>query len=278
VYSQDDLTPAFSSITDDNKGFDHGVQQMHTIVLDNIADTCAGSWGERPCVPFGAPAHFPAKFYCGWKDATAGTEELTGPFKPTLHFIEHKELVLGKEARLACQGPASTRNAHHDLQLKVYFGDGADRIALKHVGLKGSDMVRVHETAAPTQAPTSAPTAAPTPAPTPLSPLRVPVGYICTPRMETCYKPYSSGRSITHALDACKQEGARVCRHADMQELCGSGLNPYGGHSRGWYGDHGVMSGGNWDDEVRPLARDQYFSRLLLTHPLLLSRSLPTPL
>ena len=250
VYSQDDLTPAFSGIAD-HKSFDHGAPQMHTIILDNIADTCAGSWGERPCVPFRAHDNYPAMFYCGWADASGDTtwpEQVTGPYKPSLAFFKEGDTILGKEARLSCKGPASTRNAHHDLQLKVYFGDGADRIALKHVGPKGSDMARVRETAAPTQAPTSAPTAAPTPAPTPLFGLHTPSGYTCDPRKTICYKRMPAAVHDA-AINACKQEGARVCEHNDMQELCGSGIDSYAGAPLGWYGDHGRASGGDWDDE-----------------------------
>ena len=166
VYNQADLTPAWVAVTD-NLSFEHGRPQTHTIVLDRIADTCAGTWGNSPCVPFGAPAHYPAMFYCGWQDEAGGAEELTGPFKPTLHFIEHNGAVLGKEARLACMGPsANVANRGHRQQLKVYFGAGASRTTLEHIGREDDDKVRVIETAAPTMAPTHAPTMAPTNAPT----------------------------------------------------------------------------------------------------------------
>eukprot|EP00968_Pinguiococcus_pyrenoidosus_P008011 scaffold562_cov227-Pinguiococcus_pyrenoidosus.AAC.8 len=38
------------------------------------------------------------------------------------------------------------------------------------------------------------------------------------------------------AVDYCANSGARVCRHTDMQEICGYGVNPYQGNSTGWYG------------------------------------------
>jgi hypothetical protein len=53
------------------------------------------------------------------------------------------------------------------------------------------------------------------------------------------------------AIGVCKgvAPGCRVCEHNDLQQACGSGIgNPYGA-TYGWYGDHGVASGGNWDDE-----------------------------
>jgi len=52
------------------------------------------------------------------------------------------------------------------------------------------------------------------------------------------------------AIGVCKSvaPGCRICEHNDMQQACGAGYNPYGS-AKGWYGDHGVASGGNWDDE-----------------------------
>jgi hypothetical protein len=52
------------------------------------------------------------------------------------------------------------------------------------------------------------------------------------------------------AIGACKSvgPGSRVCTHTDMQQACGAGYNPYTA-APGWYGDHGVEGGGNWDDE-----------------------------
>jgi len=51
------------------------------------------------------------------------------------------------------------------------------------------------------------------------------------------------------AIKTCFAQEARVCTHGDMQELCGSGMNPFEGHSAGWFGDHGSVHGGDWDDE-----------------------------
>ena len=53
------------------------------------------------------------------------------------------------------------------------------------------------------------------------------------------------------AIGVCKGvgPGSRVCEHNDFQQACGAGYNPYGGEGQGWYGDHGVADGGNWDDE-----------------------------
>lgn len=52
------------------------------------------------------------------------------------------------------------------------------------------------------------------------------------------------------AIGTCKGivPGCRVCTHTDFQQACGAGRTPYT-TSTGWYGDHGVSSGGNWDDE-----------------------------
>ena len=52
------------------------------------------------------------------------------------------------------------------------------------------------------------------------------------------------------AIGVCKSvaPGCRICEHNDMQQACGAGYNPYGS-AKGWYGDHGVAAGGNWDDE-----------------------------
>ncbi|MFA5100467.1 MAG: hypothetical protein WC547_06265 [Candidatus Omnitrophota bacterium] len=66
-----------------------------------------------------------------------------------------------------------------------------------------------------------------------------------------CVESTLRGPSDAHtAIGTCKSvaPGCRVCTHTDMQQACGAGFAPYGA-SRGWYGDHGVASGGNWDDE-----------------------------
>ncbi len=46
--------------------------------------------------------------------------------------------------------------------------------------------------------------------------------------------------NMWNAIGACKGlgNGARVCTHNDFQQICGTGVDPYGASS-GWYGDHG---------------------------------------
>jgi hypothetical protein len=58
--------------------------------------------------------------------------------------------------------------------------------------------------------------------------------------------------TMTTAIATCKAlaPGCRVCTHNDFQQACGAGIgNPYGGVATGWYGDHGLAAGGNFDDE-----------------------------
>lgn len=176
LFTEADLTPGFEAIID-NVDFHVNVPEMHTVLLNGMPSTCAGNWGRAPCVPFQAPANYPAKFFCGWQDANGERpEEVTGPYKPTLRFMEHNGETLGKEATLSCMGPSSMPNVDHAIELTVYFGSGDSRIALKHTGV-GVDTRTINAlktnaptsapTAAPTEAPTAAPTAAPTPAPTP---------------------------------------------------------------------------------------------------------------
>jgi len=76
----------------------------------------------------------------------------------------------------------------------------------------------------------------------------MPDGWTCTARKDICYKSMPAANHH-HAIDQCKQLGARVCEHNDMMELCGAGFNPYSAGAAGWYGDHGTAPGGNWDDE-----------------------------
>jgi hypothetical protein len=66
-----------------------------------------------------------------------------------------------------------------------------------------------------------------------------------------CVESTLRGRSVAWvAIKACKAvaPGCRLCTHTDMQQACGAGFNPYGA-TPGWYGDHGVAPGLNWDDE-----------------------------
>lgn len=80
--------------------------------------------------------------------------------------------------------------------------------------------------------------------------LETPHGWTCTARKDICYKSMPASNHH-HAINECKQLGARVCEHNDMMELCGAGFNPYNAGVHGWYGDHGTATAGgnNWDDE-----------------------------
>ena len=65
----------------------------------------------------------------------------------------------------------------------------------------------------------------------------------------TCMKDTHSQATYYVAQDTCRSNGAHVCSHAEMMEMCGNGANPYSGDGNGWFGDHGTTTGGNWDDE-----------------------------
>jgi hypothetical protein len=78
---------------------------------------------------------------------------------------------------------------------------------------------------------------------------------VATPNGEICCSSFQAARTAHDAIGHCKNMRAHVCTHADMFQLAKFG-NPWAGSDTGWYGDHGVSNGGNWDDEVRPLARD----------------------
>jgi hypothetical protein len=78
--------------------------------------------------------------------------------------------------------------------------------------------------------------------------LVIPPGFTCNSRKTLCYKQTGTG-NMHHAIHTCKVMGARVCEHIDMQQMCGEGLNAYSRASSGWYCDHNIASGGNWDDE-----------------------------
>merc|ERR1719330_577640 len=93
-------------------------------------------------------------------------------------------------------------------------------------------------------------TACPTPAPPPpVKPVVAPTGFQCTDDNTLCYSQNSGAANMHDAIKTCFAQESRVCTHGDMQELCGSGMNPYEGHSAGWYGDHGSVHGGDWNDE-----------------------------
>jgi hypothetical protein len=67
-----------------------------------------------------------------------------------------------------------------------------------------------------------------------------------------CVEATLRGPATAHtAIGTCKGvgPGSRVCRHTDLQQACGAGLNPYGA-TNGWYGDHARLeTAGNTDDE-----------------------------
>jgi hypothetical protein len=78
-------------------------------------------------------------------------------------------------------------------------------------------------------------------------------GRIC---MESTMRSTTTGMHT--AIGVCKTvgPGSRVCEHNDFQQACGSraisgipSVDPYGGVAPGWYGDHGVVASGDWDDE-----------------------------
>jgi hypothetical protein len=66
-----------------------------------------------------------------------------------------------------------------------------------------------------------------------------------------CVSAVQAQSSAFDAIGTCKGmgPGSRVCTHNDLQQACGSGMNPYSGIAQGWYGDHGIATGGNMDDE-----------------------------
>ena len=64
-----------------------------------------------------------------------------------------------------------------------------------------------------------------------------------------CTKDESGTKTYYDAQDTCKADGAHICSHGEMMEMCANGANPYAGNKNGWFGDHGTTTGGNWDDE-----------------------------
>lgn len=66
---------------------------------------------------------------------------------------------------------------------------------------------------------------------------------------EICTTSVQSAATAHNAIGTCRGNGGHVCLHGEMQQLCGSGSNPYDDVTSGWYGDHGIASGGNTDDE-----------------------------
>lgn len=230
VWSQADVTPSFSAVMGESS-MTHGLPLTHTVKLSNISPTCAGVWGETPCVPFDEPADYPKMFYCAWTDSDSGIlTTTTGPYSPTLRTIKDSDgTVLAREARLACDGPVDgLRNEHHSQRLRVYFGDeGSDqRVELTYVGRKGFDRIGVIATAAPTMAPTNAPTHAPT-----LSPTNAPTPPTPAPTPEYCEHTaeYSDGGWSAHesgAMSNCRGDcdsdnhcaGDLVCAQRDSTE------------------------------------------------------------
>ena len=61
-------------------------------------------------------------------------------------------------------------------------------------------------------------------------------------------RPAAGMMEDSGAISYCSAQQARVCTHTDMMTACGA-VNPFDGATTGWYGDHGVVAGGDWDDE-----------------------------
>jgi len=74
-----------------------------------------------------------------------------------------------------------------------------------------------------------------------------PDGYDCGETM--CFKKGPTKKNMHGAIDFCSKEGARVCEYQDVVQLCAEDKTVLVGSEGGWLGDHGVASGGNWDDE-----------------------------
>lgn len=74
--------------------------------------------------------------------------------------------------------------------------------------------------------------------------LSVSDGRIC---MDAALRPAATAHA---AIGVCKTAGpgARVCTHTDFQQACATGTNPYGAAATGWYGDHGLVPAGSFDD------------------------------
>ena len=71
---------------------------------------------------------------------------------------------------------------------------------------------------------------------------------------ELCSSDLKGPSTIDTAIATCGAEGGHVCEHAEMQTLCGV-MNPFTGVTNSsWYGDHGRLSSGDWDDEFRTSA------------------------
>jgi len=86
--------------------------------------------------------------------------------------------------------------------------------------------------------------------------VEAPTGFQCTDDSSLCYATKSGATDMHSAIKVCSALEARVCTHADMQELCGNGMNPFKGDVTGWYGTHGTANNGNWDDEYGTWNRD----------------------
>lgn len=83
-------------------------------------------------------------------------------------------------------------------------------------------------------------------------PLPCRAGFVPVSDGRICMEPTMRPAANMHlAIAACKAAGpgARVCTHNDFQQACGSGLAPYNGVAAGWYGEHGQVAGGDFDDE-----------------------------
>ncbi|MEL7340949.1 MAG: hypothetical protein AAGM67_10715, partial [Bacteroidota bacterium] len=68
------------------------------------------------------------------------------------------------------------------------------------------------------------------------------------PDGEVCVSSLQPASNMPTAIAKCQGMKGHVCTHSEMQQVCSIG-NPYQGAVIGWYGDHGIATGGNWDDE-----------------------------
>ena len=83
-------------------------------------------------------------------------------------------------------------------------------------------------------------------------------GWLCTSSGDVCFLSTTGTDDVgmESAIETCYGYEAHVCLWEDMMMLCGSGHNPYESMSSGWYGDHGISSGGDYDDEYGTWSAD----------------------
>ena len=52
-----------------------------------------------------------------------------------------------------------------------------------------------------------------------------------------CFRDIINRRTAADAQQTCQSLGAALCTHAQLQEVCAAGTNPFARHSQGWLGD-----------------------------------------